>query len=136
MPRQGMVEEVKHYTARYEFDGQHWLVEIEEIPQVHTFGRTLAKADANIRDALSLWLDAPNAESLQIVPNIQLDPVATDAVSRANQARRELQAAQVQTNQITVEAARLLVEKLNVSLRDAGFLLNLSHQRVAQLLER
>ena len=131
-----MVEEVKHYTARYEFDGQHWLVEIEEIPQVHTFGRTLAKADANIRDALSLWLDASNADSLEIVPNIQLDPVAIDAVSRASQARSELNTLQAQSNQLTVDAARLLVEKLHLSLRDAAFLLNLSHQRVAQLLER
>lgn len=127
---------MKRYTARYEFDGEHWLVEIEEIPQVHTFGRTLAKADANIRDALGLWLDAPDPDALEILPNIQLDPVAIDAVSRANQARSELHALQVQTNQLTADAAQVLVEKLNLSLRDVGFLLNLSHQRVAQLLER
>jgi predicted RNase H-like HicB family nuclease len=131
-----VVDEVKRYTARYEFDGQHWLVEIEEIPQVHTFGRTLAKADANVRDALALWLDAQDGDALQIVPNIQLDPIAIDAVSRANQARSELHELQVEVNQLTADAARLLVEKLNLSLRDVGFLLNLSHQRVAQLLEK
>ena len=125
-----------HYTARYEFDGQHWLVEIEEIPQVHSFGRTLAKADTNVRDALALWLEVPDPDALSVVPNLQLDAIAIEAVSHANQARAELAEVQVRANQLTTEAARILVDKLNLSLRDAAFLLNLSHQRVAQLLER
>ena len=124
-----------HYTVRYEFDGQHWVVELEEIPQVHTFARTLAKADANIRDALALWLDVPNPDALKIVPDLRLDPAAVDVVSRANRARFEAHERTQEAAKLAREAALVLVDKLHVSLRDAGFLLGVSHQRVAQLLD-
>ncbi len=94
------------------------------------------KADTNVRDARALWLEVPDPDALRIVPNLQLDAIAIEAVSHANQARVELAEVQARANQLTTDAARILVDKLNLSLRDAAFLLNLSHQRVAQLLDR
>jgi predicted RNase H-like HicB family nuclease len=47
-------------TAVYERDGSGmWTVELFEKPRVHSYGRTLAKARANITDAASLWFGRP-----------------------------------------------------------------------------
>lgn len=51
----------KRYTARYRFEDGDWNVEVDEIPQVHTFAKTLAKAQAHTRDALALWLQVEDA---------------------------------------------------------------------------
>lgn len=47
------------WTARIHRDaeGSAWLAEVAEEPRVHTYGRTLAAATENIREALALWLE-------------------------------------------------------------------------------
>jgi predicted RNase H-like HicB family nuclease len=56
----------KQHTAEYRLEDGNWLVEIAEIPQVHTFGRTLPIAREHIRDALALWLRSSDANSLDL----------------------------------------------------------------------
>ena len=52
------------FTARYRYDRDEgvWLTHVGEIPQVHTYGSTLAEAEAHLRDALALWLQVDPAE--------------------------------------------------------------------------
>ncbi len=46
-----VVKKNQKYTARYTFEDGDWIVEIDQAPEVHSFGRTLARARENIRDA-------------------------------------------------------------------------------------
>jgi len=125
------------YHGRFELDpsGQ-WLADIEELPAVHTFARTLGKAREYLIDALALWLDAP-VENVR--PQIEfqtpsLPPEVEKAVLRAI-AEREIAASVLQVAiQQTTEAALALVRDAHLSLRDAADVLGISHQRVQQLV--
>ncbi|HUZ10387.1 MAG TPA: type II toxin-antitoxin system HicB family antitoxin [Acidimicrobiales bacterium] len=127
----------KHYTARYDFEEGDWLVEIAEIPQVHTFGRTLAKARANVRDALGLWLRAEDPTSLDIKEEFSGIPAdLAGQVSEASQSRVRANELLSRSQQLTAAAARRLVDELGMSTRDAAELLGVSHQRIHQLLHQ
>lgn len=125
------------YHAKFALDpsGQ-WLAEIEELPAVHTFGRTLGKAREYLVDALALWLDVPTEavrERIQF-QSPSLPKEIEQFVERAK-AEREIaeSAAQLAQTQIS-QAALTLVEGARLSLRDAADVLGMSHQRVQQLI--
>lgn len=126
----------KKYTARYTFEDGNWLVELGEIPQVHTFGRTLAKAQANIRDALALWVQADDASILDIRDDFGGLPThLTEAVAQANQARAKAAELSERAQELTSQAAKELVDDLGMPIRDAARLLHVSHQRIHQLVQ-
>jgi predicted RNase H-like HicB family nuclease len=125
----------KHYTARYNFEDGDWLVEIVEIPQVHTFGKTLAKARANVRDALGLWLRAEDSAVLDI--DEEFDGIPGDlavVVADASESRARANELSARAQELTEVAARRLVEDIGLSTRDAAELLGISHQRIHQLV--
>jgi len=125
----------KHYSARYIFEDGNWVVEIVEIPQVHTFGRTLARARSNIRDALGLWLRVEDPALLNIAEEFSGIPGdLAGVVFEAGQSRTRASELSARAQQLTAVAAGRLVEDLGLSTRDAAELLGISHQRVYQLL--
>lgn len=122
------------YTAVYDRDEQGmWLVELLEEPRVHTYGRTLAKARANMHDAAALWFDTDPGE-LRLVDDVRLPAPVLASAARANQARRDAAAAKDAAMRATAEAAVTLVHGGHLSVRDAAEVLGLSHQRVQQLV--
>ncbi len=46
------------FTAVFERDGDWWIAYIEEIPGVNTQGKTLEEARHNLKEAVSLVLEA------------------------------------------------------------------------------
>lgn len=121
------------FTARFELDPQGvWLVELVEEPGVHTYGRTLAKARAHIRDAAALWFELEEG-SFDIVEDVRLPKDVANAVGKANQARERARQAQNEAAHLTALAAQRLAGELGVGLRDAADILGLSHGRVHQL---
>jgi predicted RNase H-like HicB family nuclease len=125
------------YHADFELDQSGvWLAEIEEIPQVHTYGRTLGKARQYVVDALALWLNEP-IESLK--GRIEYRPPALDStllkkVHEAMAAREIAEGATVTAGDLMTAAAKALTADAKLSLRDAAELLGVSHQRVQQLV--
>jgi predicted RNase H-like HicB family nuclease/predicted DNA-binding protein (UPF0251 family) len=125
------------YHGRFELDpsGQ-WLAEIEELPAVHTFARTLGKAREYLIDALALWLEVP-VESVRARIEFQTPslPVEVEESVRRAIAEREIAESVVQVaSEQTTEAALALVRDAHLSLRDAADVLGISHQRVQQLV--
>jgi predicted RNase H-like HicB family nuclease len=125
------------YHATFELDpsGQ-WLVELDEIPEVHTFGRTLGKAREYLLDALALWLDEPVEAVKHLVefgkPTLPIDIQKTVDMALAG---REIADAATQTAAaLTAQASVELVTGARLSMRDAADVLGLSHQRVQQLV--
>jgi len=53
-----VIELKAEFTAVYEKRGRWYIAYVEEIPGVNTQGKTLAEARENLREALSLILEA------------------------------------------------------------------------------
>lgn len=125
-----------HYSGQYRYDPDDgvWLARIGEIPEVHTYGRTLRKAEAHLRDALALWLEV-SEDDLTILPTYDLPTDAVDAISIAGQWRSQAAEVDARASQQMIRAC-LLLQEAGLSQRDIGQLLGLSHQRVHQLLSQ
>jgi predicted RNase H-like HicB family nuclease len=121
------------YTAVYERDESGvWTVHVPEVPGCHTWGETLRQARSNLRDALSLWVD--DAATAEIADRVELPRAVAAAVERCKAARARLERDQQEASRSTEEAAHVLVDELGMGLRDAGDLLDLSFQRVQQVV--
>ena len=59
-----MCEQRRQWTARYRHDREDavWLARVAELPEVHTYGSTLAEAETYLREALALWLQVDEAQ--------------------------------------------------------------------------
>jgi predicted RNase H-like HicB family nuclease/predicted DNA-binding protein (UPF0251 family) len=127
------------YHGTFELDESGvWIAQIEEIPQVHTFGRTLGKAREYLVDALALWLDLPIddvKDSIDFHP-VRLPAVVQNIVYEATAARAMADAATEAVGELTSAAALALTRDARLSLRDAAELLGVSHQRVQQLVSQ
>lgn len=125
------------YHATFELDESGvWIAQIEEFPQVHTFGRTLGKAREYLVDALALWLDVPInnvKDSIEICP-VVLPIKVQNTVDEANAARVIAEATTETAGALMSDAALALTKDARLSVRDAAELLGISHQRVQQLV--
>jgi predicted RNase H-like HicB family nuclease len=125
------------YHGTFELDDSgDWIAQVTEIPQVHTFGRTLGKAREYLVDALALWLNVPIdtvKDSIDFQP-VTLPADVQNIVYEANSARAMAEAANGTLSGFMSAAALALTEDARLSLRDAAELLGVSHQRVQQLV--
>jgi hypothetical protein len=101
------------------------------VPGCHTQGRTLAQARERIKESVAVSLDDPVPVLLQ---EVRLPKKIEGVLLTLKAARVKADDAEAKANEASKRAARLL-DEWGVSLRDAGELLGLSHQRVAQILE-
>jgi predicted RNase H-like HicB family nuclease len=126
------------YHGRFELDPSgNWLAELRELPQVRTFGRTLGKAKENLIDALASWngqhvLDA--RASIELECTVVLPAAVQEALDLAMGAREILEAITRESSELMAAAALSLVDEAHLSVRDAAGLLDISHQRVHQII--
>jgi len=85
-----------------------------------------------IREALDLWVSDAAHAKLEFRVRLPADVRAELRVARA--ARERSARAQLDAHEATVHAAKDLTEGFGLSLRDASELLELSYQRVHQLV--
>jgi predicted RNase H-like HicB family nuclease len=120
------------YKAVFERDeGGAWLARIPSIRGCHTYGRTLEQARARLREALGLWIAKP--EQAVLDEEIRLPADLRVAIRRSRRTRQRAEREREHAQNETRAAAKALLGE-GVSLRDAGELLGLSHQRVQQLV--
>lgn len=118
------------YTATYTHDDDGWwTVRIKEVQGVHSQGRSISQARKRVREALALFVD--DADPAQIADDIKLPPVARKLVMKLEVVTRDAERALARMATAKEQAARKLIATMSV--RDAGAVLGLSHQRVQQL---
>jgi predicted RNase H-like HicB family nuclease len=124
------------YHARFMLEDDIWVAEIAEIPEVHTFGRTLGKAREYIVDALALWLNEP-ADTVRHRVKFDIPELPDETrqlVQDAIGAREIAEGFAKTAGDLMTAAASALVNGMRLSIRDAAELLGISFQRVHQLL--
>jgi predicted RNase H-like HicB family nuclease len=123
----------KTYSAKAIRNGDWWAITIPELKGVHSQARRLDQAEAMAREAVSLFLDVPSDSfEVTVVPVL---PAAVQAdVDKARAVRGEAEERQREAATATARAARELVKGTKLTVREAGQILGVSHQRIAQLL--
>jgi predicted RNase H-like HicB family nuclease len=111
-----------------------WIARVPSVPGCHTYGRTVDQARRRIREALGLWVEG--ADDVKFVEDVRLPARAEGALRRSTRARADAERRRRAAQVATAKTAKVLVNELQLSLRDAGELLGLSYQRVLQLVRK
>ncbi len=126
---------MKRYRVVLERDESGaWIATVLSVPGCHTYGRSLVEAKRRVREVLRLWVD--DVDTAELVDDVRLPAEAVAALRQSVRARETLVRARDVAGSATVEAVRRLVDELGLGVRDAAYLLGLSHQRVQQLYRR
>jgi hypothetical protein len=121
------------HTVRCERSQGWWAVRVPEVPGAFGQARRLDDVERAARDVVALALDVPpDAFDVRVEP--RLPEAAELAVGRAAELRHEAQLAAASASRAVLDAARLLIDGEGLTMREAGQLLGLSHQRIAQVL--
>jgi predicted RNase H-like HicB family nuclease len=120
---------VNVYQVRAQRTGDWWALEVPELPGVFGQAKRLDKADAAACDAIAAMLDVDPGDV-----QVSVHPVLPDDVTAVVEEAQETRRAAERAPLVNKQAARVLTGDLGLSLRDAGVILGLSFQRVAQLL--
>ncbi len=120
------------YTVNAARHGDWWAISVDELPGVFSQARRLDQVGGMARDAIALFLDLPPTR-FDLSVRETLAPDIERMVTAAKDARAEATAHQQVASERSRAAARTLAEQ-GLPQRDIGRLLDLSHQRVAQLL--
>jgi predicted RNase H-like HicB family nuclease len=128
-----MVAVRQTYTANAARDRDWWAITVDELPGVFSQARRLDQVEAMARDAIGLLLDIPSG-AFDLSVRRTLAPETERIVNAAKEAKAEAIAHQQVASERSRTAARTLAAQ-GLPQRDIGRLLDLSHQRVAQLLD-
>ncbi len=124
--------DVKNYRVVYELDESgHWIATVPAVKGCHSYGRSINEARERIREALALFVD--DADSARLRPDVRLPAKIKVLIAHQQDARAIADRQQRRASLVLVRAVKSLTEDLGLSVRDAGELLGLSHQRVQQL---
>ena len=109
-----------------------WLVHVVGEEGCHSWGRTIREAEKRIQEAWAAWTDFGGDELPTVIVNPPDDVVkiAREAVT----ARRQSEEAQDKAARAMASAACRLTSEYGLSRRDVADLLEVSFQRVQQLV--
>jgi predicted RNase H-like HicB family nuclease len=125
---------MKSYRVVYELDESGaWIATVPAVKGCHTYGRSINEARVRAREALGLFVR--DAASARLVDDVRLPASLRQLLDAQRKARQRVEREQVRAREALSRAVRSLVETRGLSVRDAGELLGLSHQRVQQIRE-
>ena len=119
------------YSVTYRRDpgDDAWLVRVEGMPDVCTFGRTLEEAAVNAREAIAVTVDAAESE-VDLDERFDVGDIDVEELLSLRDRAQELH----ETYLSGQRAAALRLAEAGVSRRDSARMLGVSHQRVQQLV--
>ncbi len=119
------------YTVVAERADGWWAIRVPDVRGAHSQARRLEQVPEIARDAIAAVLDV-DAGSFELRLEPQLGLAAATSLASLADARRAAEEAQTRLRQVAADAAAELLAS-GLSMRDAGELLGISHQRVAQI---
>ena len=119
----------------YRDEAGYWIADVPSVPGAHSFAKRIDQITSNIREAIAVALDIDDTDAIEINPRVALGSSLEKLLGEARHLRDVADQATQAASEASREAARALVEQGELSLRDAGALLGVSHQRVGQLVK-
>lgn len=126
------------YHVRVTREGKQWLADVPELEGTQTYAASLTALDRHVREAIVLGADLPDdaMAGLDLAWSYDIGNQLGEQAAAIRAERAALAEKEKQLDQATRELAAKLTEDLGYSVRDAGPLLGISHQRVSQLNPR
>jgi predicted RNase H-like HicB family nuclease len=124
----------RKYTARCRRSDGWWAIEVLELQGVFSQARRLDQIEAMARDAIALFLDVPDSSFDVSVEPVLPQDIEAD-LKAANAARSLADDAGREAKEAVRNVTRRLHDELGLTVRDAGAILGVSHQRAQQLLQ-
>ena len=128
-----MAEAMRTYSVTYRRDSgdDAWLVDVDGMPDVCTFGRTIDEAAVNAREAIAVTVDASES-NVELEEHFAVADVDVEELASLRDKAQALQEVYLSRQR----AAALRLAEAGVSRRDSARMLGVSHQRVQQLVAR
>ncbi|MCU7704306.1 type II toxin-antitoxin system HicB family antitoxin [Streptomyces albidoflavus] len=123
------------HKATAERQGRFWVVRVDGLPEGEqnvTQGLTWTEAHENARDLVSLVLDIEDDPAAYTIDLVPADPAMFEVVRAAEEAAAAAQEADERRRAAMTRAAKTLVG-LGLTQAEAGRMLGVTHQRIAQL---
>ena len=122
---------MRTYSVTYRRDSgdDAWLVDVDGMPDVCTFGRTLDEAAVNAREAIAVTVDASESD-VELEEHFAVADVDVEELASLRDQAQEMHEVYLSCQR----AAALRLAEAGVSRRDSARMLGVSHQRVQQLV--
>ncbi len=117
------------FTVFAERDGRFWFLRVMRRPELFTQSVRLDQAEAMVRDLVATW-DQVDPDSFDVRLRVSVDGPTDDA----KDALDHLRLIEALGNDLRRALAVELTRTKGLSMRDAGKVIGLSHQRIAQLI--
>ena len=124
---------MRTYIVTTERAGSWWAFTVPEVPGAHGQAKRLDQVRDEARDVVSMMLDVP-ADSFDLELSVKLDPRMEHALDEAKAARDKFESYQRIAQQKLRVAAERFKHEGGLSVRDIGSLLDVSFQRISQIL--
>jgi predicted RNase H-like HicB family nuclease len=108
-----------------------WVASVLHVPGVQTQGRSIEEAMRRVREALSLVREGTDTAELE--PAVKLPQQARARVREFVSVRKRFEVCQEELGESSRATVRYLTTDAQMSVRDVGKILGISHQRVQQL---
>jgi hypothetical protein len=118
-------------------EGDSWLADVSDVDGVHTWAKNLPGLDRNVREAIALADDLEDGAEAGLDLDYEYHTGSDEldyATASLRAARRHLARETNDLEHATVETARVLAGECGLSVRDVAGLLDISPQRVSQLV--
>ena len=126
---------MKTYTIRCERDeARWWVATVPELPAAVTQARRLDQIESRVAEVVQM-LTGKDRGDYTLAWDVKLPRTVSQAVARARKQREVALATEAAAAASTADAANLLMGA-GLTTRDAGRLLGLTHQRIAQIVKR
>lgn len=113
--------------------GRWWAISVPPMPNVHSQCRRLDQVDEFAREAIALACGGTADEVGELAISVDPPEELAPLVRRAERTADEARAAAAAAAQARIDAATALAAQ-GYTTRDIGALLDISHQRVSQIL--
>ncbi len=123
------------YTAVCTRSDGWWAIEVPGVRGAFSQARRLEQAEEMARESIALLLDVPQ-DSFDVTVRPKLPAQLDQMVTQVRQLREQAQRLEAAAAEATRKAThKLRHSQLDLAMRDIGWLLGISYQRVAQLVD-